>query len=185
MKDIYINKFKQNVKILNIGEYYATDKTEGIATILGSCIAVCIYQEEGKIGGMNHFLLPGDFRDEEIFLSPVSRYGMFSMELLLGELIKLKVDRAKLKAKVFGGAEIINSGSNTGTTVGQNNIKFIKTFLDMEKIPIVKSDFGGRSARKIFFFPQTGKVLVKKIIQNLGKISSIENNFLEKVKMEL
>ena len=182
MKDIYINKFKQNVKIINIGEYYASNKSEGIATILGSCVSACIYQEDGKIGGMNHFLLPGDFRDEEIFLSPVARYGMWAMELLLGELIKLKVDRSKLKAKIFGGADII---ANTSSNIGQNNIRFIKAFLEMENIPVVSSDLGGRSARKLFFFPQTGKVLVKKVLQNLGNISSIEEKYRERARMEI
>lgn len=182
MKEIYVNKFKQNVKVINIGEYYATGQQEGIATVLGSCIATCIYEEGGGIGGMNHFLVPGDFRDEEIFLSPIARYGMFAMELLMGELIKLQVDREKLRAKVFGGADIMES---SGSSIGQINVKFIKTFLNMEGIPIVGSDLGGKSPRKVFFFPKTGKVMVKKVIQNIGKISSIEGNYLDKVKLDI
>jgi chemotaxis protein CheD len=182
MRDVYIEKFKQSVKIINIGEYYATDKKEGIATVLGSCISACLYEEGGGIGGMNHFLLPGDFKDEEIFLSPVARYGMSAMELLIGELIKLKVDRDKLRAKIFGGAELI-SGSTTG--VGQNNIKFAKTFFEMEHIPIVSSDVGGNSARKIFFFPDTGKVMVKKIIRQMDKIAAMEGNYRDKARLEI
>lgn len=182
MKDIYVDKFKQNVKIINIGEYYATAQQEGIATLLGSCISTCIYEEGGGIGGMNHFLVPGDFRDEEIFLSPVARYGMYAMELLMGELIKLKVDRNSLKAKIFGGAELMSGSSSN---VGQNNIKFIKTFLEMEHIPIVSSDVGGRSARKIFFFPNTGKVMVKKLVTNVGKIATLEDKFQEKARLEI
>jgi chemotaxis protein CheD len=181
MKDIFVDKFKQNVKIINIGEYYATAQQEGIATLLGSCISACIYEDGGGIGGMNHFLVPGDFRDEEIFLSPVARYGMYAMELLMGELIKLKVDRGRLKAKIFGGAELMNSSSG----VGQNNVKFIKTFLQMENIPIISSDVGGRSARKIFFFPKTGKVMVKKMVANVGKIATLEDKFHEKAKLEI
>lgn len=182
MKDIYVNRFKQNVKIINIGEYYATGREEGIATVLGSCIAACIYEEGGGIGGMNHFLVPGDFKDEEIFLSPIARYGMFAMELLMGELIKLQADREKLRAKIFGGADIMESG---GASIGKINTKFIKTFLNMEGIPIISSDLGGTSPRKVFFFPKSGKVMMKKVNQNIGKISSIEGNYLDKVKLEI
>lgn len=182
MRDIFVSKFKQNVKIIDIGEFYATGNDEGIATVLGSCISACIYAEGGGIGGMNHFLLPGDFRDEEIFLSPVARYGMFAMELLMGELIKLNVDRQKLRAKIFGGADMMSE--QLGET-GKNNIRFVKTFLEMERIPLISSDVGGRSARKIIFFPKSGKVLVKKFTHDLNKIVSSEDRYQQKMKLEI
>jgi chemotaxis protein CheD len=182
MKDIYMEKFNQNVKIISIGEFYATGKKEGIATVLGSCISACIYEEGGGIGGMNHFLVPGDFRDEEIFLSPVARYGMFAMELLMGELIKLKVDRARLKAKIFGGSDLLNAST---LAIGKNNIRFIKAFLGMEGIPIVSNDIGGKDARKIFFFPHSGKVMVKRISQNMNKIIGIEDKYHQKAQLEM
>ena len=182
MKEIYAAAFKQNLKIINIGEYYATNQEEGIATVLGSCVSACIYEQGGGIGGMNHFLLPGDFRDEEIFLSPVARYGMFAMELLMGELIKLRADRNKLRAKIFGGAELFQTNSSE---IGKNNIKFIKTFLEMENIPIISSDLGGKSARKIIFFPRTGRVMVKKILQNMNRIVTIETKYHEKARLEI
>jgi chemotaxis protein CheD len=182
MKEIFATAFNRKVKILNIGEYYATNQKEGIATVLGSCVSACIYEQGGGIGGMNHFLLPGDFRDKDIFLSPVARYGMFAMELLLGELIKLNADRKKLKAKIFGGAEIMKGPY---LEVGKNNIRFIESFLAMENIPIVSSDLGGTAARKIFFFPRTGKVMVKKIRQNMNKIVSIETSYREKARLEI
>lgn len=182
MRDIFVPKFKQNVKIIDIGEFFATGQEEGIATVLGSCISACIYEDGGGIGGMNHFLLPGDFRDEEIFLSPVARYGMFAMELLMGELIKLNVDRQKLRCKIFGGADMMSSRFGE---IGKNNIRFVKAFLEMEKIPLVSSDVGGRSARKVFFFPWTGKVMVKKIDHNLNKIMGIEDRYQQKAQMEM
>ncbi len=182
MKEIFVTAFNRNVKIIHIGEYYASNKEEGIATLLGSCVTACIFEEGGGIGGMNHFLLPGDFRDEEIFLSPAARYGMFAMELLLGELVKLNANRDKLKAKIFGGADII---PGMATEIGKNNIRFVKSFLAMEKIPIIGSDIGGKLARKIFFFPKTGKVMVKKITRDMTKIANIEDKYLEKVKLEI
>ncbi|MCP5104000.1 MAG: chemoreceptor glutamine deamidase CheD [bacterium] len=184
MKEIFIDKFKCNVKILNIGDFYATGQKEGIATVLGSCIAACLYEEGGGIGGMNHFLVPGDFRDEEIFLSPIARYGMFAMELLLGELIKLNADRARLRAKVFGGADNLAGAAST-TGIGANNVKFIKTFLKMEDIPIESINVGGGYARKVFFFPGTGKVLLKRITANVNKIVDLEAHYKQKLELEI
>lgn len=182
MRDIYIKKFDRNVKILNVGEYFATNKKEGIATVLGSCIAACIYEEGGGIGGMNHFLIPGDFRDEEIFLSPIARYGMYAMELLMGELIKLKADRHKLRAKIFGGAEALGPFSSV---IGSNNVKFVKTFLKMEDIPITGINVGGGFARKIFFFPENGKVMMKRVVTDVKKIVDVEAGYQQRVEMEL
>ncbi len=181
MKKIFNKKFNIDIAILNIGEFYATKENEGIGTILGSCISACIYEEGTGKGGMNHFLIPGDFRDEEIFLDPSSNYGMYAMELLLGELIKLRVDRSKLRAKIFGGAKIMKHSSK----IGDNNIKFIKAFLNMEKIPIISSDVGGKFARKIIFFSNNGKVLVKKVISNIDKIVKQEDKYTKKVLMEI
>jgi len=181
MRTLYMKKFEKNVNIINIGEFYATNKDEGVATVLGSCVSTCIYDKDSGIGGMNHFLIPGDFRDEEIFLSPTARFGMYAMELLMGELIKLNVDRAKLIAKVFGGANLIGGSTN----IGDNNVKFIKAFLGMEGIPIQSIDVGGSIARKIFFFPKSGRVLVKKIETNVGKIISTEDNYRRKVEIQI
>ncbi len=181
MKDLYMENFRKNVKIIDAGEFYATNKDEGIAAVLGSCISVCIYDEDTGVGGMNHFLIPGDFIDEEIFLSPTARFGMYAMELLLGELIKLDIDRGKLKAKIFGGANL----GDSSLKIGENNIKFIKTFLKMEGIPTQSTDLGGKVARKIFFFPKTGRVLVKKIKTKEEKIIEIEDKYLKKVEIQL
>ena len=181
MKDLFMEKFKKNVKIINAGEFYATKKDEGIATVLGSCISTCIYDENSGIGGMNHFLIPGDFRDEEIFLSPTARFGMYAMELLMGELIKFNIDRSNIKAKVFGGANLSGSSMN----VGENNVRFIKAFLEMEGIPVKSINVGGNYARKVFFFPKTGRVLLKKIETNVNKIIQSEDKFIKKAEIQL
>ena len=89
--------------MLMAGEYFATQNSEVLHTIVGSCITTCIYDEKIKVAGMNHFLLPGMVHPDEILSSEVARYGMFAMELLIGELIKLGARRKGLRAKVFGG----------------------------------------------------------------------------------
>lgn len=182
MREIFINKFNRNVKIISMGEFYATSRKEGIATVLGSCISTCIYEDGGGVGGMNHILIPGDFRDEEIFISPIARFGMYAMELLMGELIKLKVDRGKLRAKVFGGADRLGSISSGG---GANNVKFVKTFLKMEDIPIAGIDVGGAYARKIVFFPDTGKVMMKRITTDFKKVADAEARYKQKLELEI
>lgn len=184
MREIFVEKFKRNVKILGIGDFYATDKKEGIATVVGSCITVCLYEAGGGVGGMNHFLIPGEFREEEIFLSPIARYGMYAMELLMGELIKLNVDRGKLRAKVFGGADRLGSITSS-EGIGGNNVKFVKSFLQMEEIPLDSMNVGSNYGRKVFFFPDTGKVLMKKITAKVDKIAEMEARYKKKLELEI
>lgn len=175
-------KMNRDITLINIGEFYATAAKEGIGTLVGSCISTCIFEKGGGIGGMNHFLIPGDFRDEEIFISPSARIGMFALELLMGELIKLKVDRDKLCAKIFGGG----SSQSGKSGMGENNIRFIKTLLKMEQIPIISEDLGGNWARKVIFFPENGRVMIKRI--SMGSASSLaseESRYLRKVEAQL
>ena len=150
--------------VLRPGEYYVTDQDEIIATVLGSCISVCVKDEKNQIAGMNHFMLPGDLRQSDDFTTHSARYGMYAMELLLGEIIKLGGDREHLTAKVFGGGHVLQSVAKTIKNVPDSNIKFARAFLDMEGIKVLKSDVGGRLGRKILYLPRLGKVFVKKLV---------------------
>jgi chemotaxis protein CheD len=110
---------------------------------------------------MNHFLLPGMVRPDEILSCDLGRYGMFAMELLIGELIKLGANRKRLKAKLFGGGNVLKFRKGDGDITG-SNIRFAKRFLDLEGITKVKEDLGGRTGRKILFFSDTDRVLLKR-----------------------
>ncbi|MCC1492051.1 chemotaxis protein CheD [Cognatishimia sp. F0-27] len=126
------------------------DSNAIITTVLGSCIAVCLFDKERKLGGMNHFLLPsGRPRSPECV-----RYGANAMELLINRLIKHGAQRPKLEAKVFGGAKMIDSLKD----IGAANAAFAETFLRDEGIPIVSQCTGGTFARRIRFWPTTGVV---------------------------
>ncbi len=105
--------------------------------------------------------LPGMIHPDEILSSEVARYGMFAMELLIGELIKLGARRKGLRAKVFGGGNVLKFRRNDGNIAG-SNIRFAKKFLELEGIPAVKMDVGGNAGRKIFFFTDSHKVLLKR-----------------------
>ena len=161
MKRFYSQKYKKNVIMLRAGEYYTSKNGEILHTILGPCIATCIYDYEKKIGGMNHFLLPYMIRPDEILASEVGRYGMYAMELLIGELIKYGAKRKNLAAKIFGGGNVLKFRKTDGDVTGLN-IRFAKKFLELEGILVQKEDMGGYDGRKILFFTDTAKVLLKR-----------------------
>lgn len=161
MKRFYSQKYKKNVIILGSGEYFVSKNGEILHTVLGSCIAVCIYDIEKKIGGMNHYMLPGMLRPDEILTSKAGRYGMYAMELLIGEFIKYGTRRENLIAKIFGGGNILKFRKSDGDITG-SNIRFAKKFLELEGIPVQSEDSGGHSGRKILFFTDTAKVLLKR-----------------------
>jgi chemotaxis protein CheD len=161
LRRFYSEKLKKNLILLTAGEYIATRDGEVLCTIVGSCIATCIYDEERQVAGMNHFLLPGMVHPEEMLSSEVGRYGMFAMELLIGELIKLGAQRNQLQAKVFGGGRVLAFRRDDGDVTG-SNIRFAKKFLELEGIPTVNEDLGGNRGRKILFFSDTHRVLLKR-----------------------
>ena len=175
-------KLNKDIIVIQPGEYFVVDGTsDGIATVLGSCVAVCLMDVERNIGGMNHFMLPGDFRNDEVFASKSSRYGMFAMESLINEMMKRGARREKLTAKIFGGAHVLNFRKSDGN-IPQANINFVKTYLNFEEIPVVAGDLGGDTGRKIIFLPsENGRVLVKKLLKSSDNSVDIENKYKAKV----
>jgi len=146
------------VKILP-GEYFVTGGQEMLVTVLGSCVAACIRDSSNGIGGMNHFMLPDEGKRE--ILSASARYGNYAMELLINHLLKLGARRNRLEAKVFGGGAVLESLS--GSKVGERNAEFVLSYLKTEGIPVVSKDMLDSYPRKIYYFPNSGRVLVKKL----------------------
>lgn len=142
------------------GEYYVTGRDMVLVTVLGSCVAACIRDRASGIGGMNHFMLPGDNEGGGL-LSSSSRYGAYAMEMMINELLKMGAKRHNLEAKVFGGASVLR-GFKVGN-VGASNVKFTVKYLNTENIALVAQDVLEDYPRKIYFFPESGKVLVKKL----------------------
>jgi chemotaxis protein CheD len=176
-------KFNRTMVIIYPGEFYVSPN-DVIATVLGSCISVCIKDTKTGIGGMNHFMLPGDVRSEDIFLSASAKYGMFAMEQLINDMIKRGASQKHFQAKVFGGGHVLNFRKTDGN-VPESNIDFVRAFLKMEQIEIVKEDVGGYSGRKVLFFPDTGKVLLKRLKSTVdSKIIEAEQAYKTKLFQE-
>ncbi|MDT8856021.1 chemotaxis protein CheD [Paracoccaceae bacterium Fryx2] len=134
------------------GEYRVSrDPDEVLATILGSCVAVCLWDEVAALGGMNHFLLP--FGPKAAASAP-ERYGVHAMEILINAMLKAGGRRSRFKAKLFGGARL----SATLGDIGQSNALFARDFLATEGIPCISESLGGTSARRVQFRPVTGQV---------------------------
>ena len=159
----YSGRLHRIVLTLTPGEYYVSQNLEVISTILGSCISTCIFDVTNKIGGMNHFMLPDQIDPDNLLYTKTGRYGMYAMELLIGDLIKMGAERKHLKAKIFGGSNVVNFRNLEGN-IPNSSIQFTKKFLEMEQIPLLAMDVGGSVGRKILFFTDTGTVLLKKLV---------------------
>ena len=143
------------------GEYYVTGRDMLLVTVLGSCVSACIRDRSSGIGGMNHFMLPHGGQDENSIVSTSARYGSYAMEVLINQLLKLGAKRNNLEAKVFGGGNVLRGF--TVANVGQRNANYVLEYLDTENIRIASQDLLDIYPRKVYFFPQSGKVLVKKL----------------------
>lgn len=158
----HLSRFKQAVYTIHPGEYLVSEDDVIIATVLGSCISVALWDHRLLMGGINHFMLPGDLDDKDLVKSRNAKYGMFAMELLYNELLKRGSRRLDISAKVFGGSSVLNL-PGASRAIPKGNIDFAFAYLEKESIPILASDTGGELPRKILFFAKTGKVLLKRI----------------------
>lgn len=160
--------FKTTLRtIIDPGEYYVTRGNEVISTLLGSCVAACLYDPVNRIFGMNHFLLAYRNHDQQqaILQSEEGRYGVHAMELLINELMKLGAKRSNLQAKCFGGGNVLHlrEDRQNRQTVGDVNVQFIKEFLQQERIPMINSCLGGNHGRNVHFVGSDFSVFLKRI----------------------
>ena len=146
---------------IHVGGVYATREPTIIRTLLGSCVAVCLFDPVARVGGMNHFMLPGPTPGREDPLD-YTRFGVHAMDCLIGALQKAGGDRRRARAKVFGGGNVLEISRN-GDSVAQRNIQFIDAFLRTEDIPVVGRDLGGQLGRQLYFHTDTGKVYVRRL----------------------
>lgn len=127
-----------------------------MSTILGSCVATCLYDPVARVGGMNHYLLAKPVAETTCL---DHSYGLFLMELLINEMLKLGADKSRMKARIYGGA---NMSASLGS-IGSVNAQFARQFLSDEAIPTVFEDLEGNCARRVDFRPSTGQVRARHV----------------------
>jgi chemotaxis protein CheD len=146
------------------GEYYVTTNGEMICTVLGSCVSACVRDRVLGIGGMNHFMLPLDRSKGESAwsdaASAATRYGNVAMEHLINDLLKVGAQRRNLEFKLVGGGKVLAAM----TDVGSANIEFVRSYCRTEGFNVAGEDLGDLYPRKVHYYPETGKVRVKKLL---------------------
>lgn len=141
---------------IHVGQIHVDHAPTAISTVLGSCVAVCLYDERLGLGGMNHYLLP--FWNGNGLQTP--KFGNISIPRLIESMMEKGSKPSSMQAKLFGGASMNISGSEA-MMIGEKNIIVARQILDEYKIPIVAEDIGGQNGRKIQFNLEQGKVLLK------------------------
>ena len=135
------------------------DPSITLTTVLGSCVACCLYDATAGIGGMNHFLLPVPPEREWRQNGEAERYGLYAMEVLVNEMLKRGATRPTMRAHLYGGANL-HAGMRA---IGTANDRFARTFLHADRIALVRSDTGGSQARRLDFQPASGRVRCRAI----------------------
>ncbi|MBK1680174.1 chemotaxis protein CheD [Rhodocyclus tenuis] len=167
---------------IHVGDW-AVENERPIATLLGSCVAVCLYDQGGSLGGLNHFLLPTRKRDpltdDDALLA-----GDACMTALLNGMLARGAVRHRLKAKAFGGGAVIEA-SSPAMAVGERNAEFAREWLERERIPLVASDLQGPWARKVLFVPQTGDAFCRRIASTMLSAQSVQREELAWAEAQL
>jgi len=160
------------------GEFYASRSGEAIATVLGSCVAVCMRDAKAGIAGLNHFMLPnaGASGSWGSGINAATRYGGFAMEQLVNSILKAGGDRYRIEAKVFGGGAVLRGVSD----IGMQNVSFAHEYLINEDFRIVAENTGGNQGRRIIYLTATGVVLMKKITSTQD-VAKKETQYLDKL----
>ncbi len=144
-----------NVGIAEIGVASAPDM---LRTILGSCVSVCLYDPEAKVGGMSHIMLPEKKQDSPA----LKKYADTAIPLLISEMEKQNAERKNITAKIIGGAKMFDVVENSIMgEIGRKNIKRVREILIDFEIPVVSEDTGGDYGRTVDFHLETGEVRVR------------------------
>ena len=149
-----------NSTFIHVGQIHVDVAPASISTILGSCVAVCLYERKSGIGGMNHYLLP--FWNGNSLQSP--KFGNIAIPKLIESMLERGVNIKNMEAKIFGGASM-NISASSNMMIGEKNILVAREILKEYRIPIVAEDVGRENGRKIQFNLQNAKVLLKYTIK--------------------
>jgi chemotaxis protein CheD len=138
------------------GRLFASAEPAQVTTILGSCVAVCLFDAGQRVGGMNHFLLPQGS-------PPSSRFGEHAVPLLIEWVAQLGAHRSRLRAKLFGGASVLEAFHADSHPLGARNVLAAREALGAAQIPVVGEDVGGCRGRKLLLDVATGSTWIRTI----------------------
>ncbi|PKO58131.1 MAG: chemotaxis protein CheD [Betaproteobacteria bacterium HGW-Betaproteobacteria-19] len=150
---------------------WSVERKKPLSTLLGSCVAVCLYDEAARVGGMNHFMLPSMKRNDAHGDVDTVLSGDFAMEVLLNALLGQGAARRRIKAKAFGGGTILTGSASSN--IGVRNAEFAREWLGREDIPLVASDFLGPWSRKVLFVPEIGDAYCRRMQTNQASAQEI------------
>ena len=143
---------------LNIGDVAVSDGPSMLETILGSCVAVCLWDGELKIAGMNHYMMPYwmDTMKDPMMCGPESIEALMTMIINRGANIK------DLRAKIFGGGRVLETLTK-GIEIGKENVRVAREVLEDYGIPVIKEYTGNDFGIKVVFYSDTGRAFIKKL----------------------
>lgn len=141
------------------GQIFVASTPCAVTTILGSCVAVCLWDEEQRAGGINHYLLPHGRGDGPSAL----RFGNVAIEQLISKVCALGGPAPRLKAKVFGGSSMLKAPSSGGGDLGARNAEVAMSLLRHANIPVVSNDVGGERGRMLIFRMDDGSAWVRRL----------------------
>ncbi|MCP9473560.1 MAG: chemoreceptor glutamine deamidase CheD [Nitrospira sp.] len=153
------DRFPYEIAAIMPGEFFVSRAPMIVYTVLGSCVSACIRDPVVGVGGMNHFMLPEPKDGANDSWGETTRYGSFAMESLINEILKRGGMRSRLEIKLFGGGRIYEGNID----IGARNVEWVLNYLKVEGFQPVKVDLGDVFPRKVYYFTDSGRVLVKKI----------------------
>lgn len=152
-------RFPHEIASILPGEFFVSREPMVVYTVLGSCISACIRDPVIGVGGMNHFMLPEPKEGASDSWGESTRYGSYAMESLINEILKRGGLKSRLEVKLFGAGKIYEGNID----VGARNAEWVLAFLKTEGLAPVKTDLGDVFPRKVYYFTESGRVLMKKI----------------------
>ena len=153
------SRFAHEIASILPGEFFVSAQPMIVYTVLGSCISACIRDPIARVGGMNHFMLPEPKEAANDSWGESTRYGSYAMESLINEILKRGGLKSRLEVKLFGAGKIYEGHID----VGARNVDWVLQYLRTEGLMPVKTDLGDVYPRKVYYFTESGQVLLKKI----------------------
>ena len=175
------HRFPHEIASILPGEFFVSKEPMIVYTVLGSCISACIRDPLIGVGGMNHFMLPEPKEASSDSWGESTRYGSFAMESLINEILKRGGNRNRLEIKLFGAGKIYEGHID----VGAKNAKWVTDYLKSEGLAVLSSDLGDVFPRKVYYFTDSGRVLMKKIERVKNRtIAEREQQYVAKIQQK-